>query len=143
MRKYNPEQDQFCGLFARLSRSNFRSRFHLKDKDIQYIREKGLDDHPQPCCRFCANAPGSRPRSQMMANRLQCEDILYSWLSMLLAVAVGDVCISGIEFQAGVQLTEVQTGIHSRCVDGVDLRKNITEMYRAMKLVLYMQSVNI
>ena len=43
LRKYNPEQDQFCDLFARLSRSNFRSRFHLKDKDIQYIREKGMD----------------------------------------------------------------------------------------------------
>lgn len=43
LRKYDPEQDQFCDLFARLSRSNFRSRFHLKDKDIQYIREKGMD----------------------------------------------------------------------------------------------------
>ena len=43
LRKYDPEQDQFCDLFARLSRSNFRSRFRLKDKDIQYIREKGRD----------------------------------------------------------------------------------------------------
>ena len=30
LRKYDPEQDQFCDLFARLSRSNFRSRFQIK-----------------------------------------------------------------------------------------------------------------
>lgn len=29
--------------FERLSRSPFRSRFHLSDKDRAYIREKGLD----------------------------------------------------------------------------------------------------
>lgn len=40
-----------------------------------------------------------RLRFPMMANRLQCAGTLYSWLSMLLAAAVGDACISGIEFQ--------------------------------------------
>ncbi|MBR1863103.1 MAG: DUF4186 domain-containing protein [Ruminococcus sp.] len=29
-------------LFQRLSRSKFRSRFHLSDKDMTYIREKGM-----------------------------------------------------------------------------------------------------
>ena len=30
-------------LFERLENSRFRSRFHLKQKDIDYIHEKGLD----------------------------------------------------------------------------------------------------
>ena len=29
--------------FARLQKSKFRSRFHLKPKDIQYINDKGMD----------------------------------------------------------------------------------------------------
>ena len=28
-------------LFEKLSRSKFRSRFHLKDKDKQYVADKG------------------------------------------------------------------------------------------------------
>ena len=31
-------------LFARLSRSAFRSRFHLQEKDVQYIRARGLPE---------------------------------------------------------------------------------------------------
>lgn len=30
-------------LFERLSRSKFRSKFHLGDKDIDYIKQKGTD----------------------------------------------------------------------------------------------------
>ncbi len=30
-------------IWARLSKSTFRSRFHLKEKDIEYIKTKGLD----------------------------------------------------------------------------------------------------
>ena len=30
-------------LFERLSRSKFRSRFKLKPKDLEYIRQKGMD----------------------------------------------------------------------------------------------------
>ncbi len=30
-------------IFERLSKSKFRSSFHLKQRDIDYIREKGLD----------------------------------------------------------------------------------------------------
>jgi len=32
-----------AGLFERLSRSSFRSRFHLKKEDIEYIENKGWD----------------------------------------------------------------------------------------------------
>ena len=31
-------------VIRRLSASTFRSRFHLKDKDIEYIRKKGLEE---------------------------------------------------------------------------------------------------
>jgi exodeoxyribonuclease V alpha subunit len=34
---------EFSSLFARLSQSTFRSRFHLKEADKQYVSEKGLE----------------------------------------------------------------------------------------------------
>jgi exodeoxyribonuclease V alpha subunit len=34
---------EFTSLFARLSQSTFRSRFHLKEADKQYVSEKGLE----------------------------------------------------------------------------------------------------
>ena len=34
-------QEAYAQMLVRLSRSNFRSRFHLKAQDKQYIREKG------------------------------------------------------------------------------------------------------
>ena len=34
-------QQTYAQMLVRLSRSNFRSRFHLKAQDKQYIREKG------------------------------------------------------------------------------------------------------
>lgn len=44
-------------LFERLYNSKFRSSFHLRQKDIDYINEKGLDTIRQhetaTCCREC------------------------------------------------------------------------------------------
>lgn len=36
-------EQEYPELFARLSRSKFRSRFHLTEKDKAYAREKGMD----------------------------------------------------------------------------------------------------
>lgn len=36
-------EQEYPELFARLSRSKFRSRFHLTEKDKAYAREKGSD----------------------------------------------------------------------------------------------------
>ena len=36
-------------LFERLDNSKFRSSFHLKQKDIDYIHEKGLGYNPATC----------------------------------------------------------------------------------------------
>ena len=44
----------------------------------------------------------------MMANRLPCAGTLYSWLSMLLAAAVGDALYKWHRIPAEVQLTEEQ-----------------------------------
>ena len=37
------EEEWLKQLFAGLSKSNFRSRFHLKEQDKEYVRQKGLD----------------------------------------------------------------------------------------------------
>lgn len=37
------KEEWYRQLFERLSASKFRSSFHLKQKDIVYIKEKGLD----------------------------------------------------------------------------------------------------
>lgn len=41
-------------LFERLGNSSFRSNFHLKQKDIDYINEKGLDTIRQHAKDFIA-----------------------------------------------------------------------------------------
>jgi hypothetical protein len=37
------KEEWYAGLFERLGNSKFRSSFHLKQKDIDYINEKGMD----------------------------------------------------------------------------------------------------
>ncbi len=41
-------------LFARLARSEFRSRFHLSDKDKEYVREKGAETIRSHAANFVA-----------------------------------------------------------------------------------------
>lgn len=37
------KDEWFQDLFSRLDKSKFRSSFHLKRKDIDYIHKKGMD----------------------------------------------------------------------------------------------------
>ena len=37
------EEEWLKQLFTGLSKSDFRSRFHLKEQDKEYVRQKGLD----------------------------------------------------------------------------------------------------
>ena len=37
------EEEWLKQLFEGLSRSSFRSRFHLKEQDKAYVRQKGMD----------------------------------------------------------------------------------------------------
>ena len=106
--KYDPEQDQFCDLFARLSRSNFRSRFHLKDKDIQYIREKGewipSAVMPQILCEHV----WLRLRFPMMVNKLNARAPCIPGSACYWLLLSGDACIKWHRIPAGVRLTEEQ-----------------------------------
>lgn len=45
--------------FIRLQKSTFRSRFHLTDKDIKYIQEKGLDAIEKHASDFVRTRLGS------------------------------------------------------------------------------------
>lgn len=51
-------------LFENLGKSTFRSRFHLKQVDIDYINSKGLDKIEETCARFYrkARSTGSDPK---------------------------------------------------------------------------------
>lgn len=53
----------FAELFSRLSQSGFRSRFHLKDKDKEYVRNKGMGTIRQHAHDFVAKrlAPAAIP----------------------------------------------------------------------------------
>lgn len=48
------KEEWYTQLFERLENSKFRSRFHLKQKDIDYINEKGLDTIRQHAIDFIA-----------------------------------------------------------------------------------------
>lgn len=63
-------------LFERLGNSKFRSSFHLKQKDIDYVNEKGMDTIRQHAKDFIAKREAPAVIS-MMGNRLRPRDILY------------------------------------------------------------------
>lgn len=42
-------------IFEKLSKSAFRSKFRLKDKDLKYINEKGIDKISSHACDFIKN----------------------------------------------------------------------------------------
>lgn len=48
------KEEWYKQLFERLGNSKFRSSFHLKQKDIDYINEKGLDTIRQHVQDFIA-----------------------------------------------------------------------------------------
>ena len=43
------KEEWYKQIFSRLNNSKFRSSFHLKQKDIDYINEKGMET----ASRFC------------------------------------------------------------------------------------------
>lgn len=53
----------FEDIFEKLSKSKFRSKFKLKDKDLEYIRTKGLDAIRSHACDFISKrvAPAEIP----------------------------------------------------------------------------------
>ena len=57
------KEEWYQQLFERLGNSKFRSSFHLKQKDIEYIQEKGLDTIREHARGFIAKreAPAAIP----------------------------------------------------------------------------------
>lgn len=53
----------FEDIFEKLSKSKFRSKFKFKDKDLEYIRTKGLDTIRSHACDFISKrvAPAEIP----------------------------------------------------------------------------------
>lgn len=69
-------------LWARLTRSSFRSRFHLNCQDMTYLTEKGLPVVMEHGRDFIARrlAPANPKK---MANKHRGKDILFLWHNML------------------------------------------------------------
>lgn len=64
------KEEWYKQLFERLGNSKFRSSFHLKQKDIDYINEKGLDTIRQHAMRRISLQSGKLRRLfQTMENR--------------------------------------------------------------------------
>ena len=87
-------------IFERLSKSKFRSRFHLKDKDKKYIEEKGIDTigkqtpmrgHPvfiaqhatACCCRGCLEKWYHIPKGRLLTEKEidYIVDIIMKWIN--------------------------------------------------------------
>lgn len=62
-------------LFEKLGNSKFRSSFHLKQKDIDYVNEKGLDTIREHARDFIAKEK-HRQLFQMTESRLRPRGIL-------------------------------------------------------------------
>lgn len=84
-------------LFERLGNSKFRSSFHLKQKDIDYINEKGFDTIRQHATDFIAKreAPAVIPND---GKQTPMKGIRYLLLNMRLQLVVGSAYGSGIKF---------------------------------------------
>ena len=83
-------------LFERLDNSKFRSSFHLKQKDIDYINEKGLDTIRQHAKDFIAK----REAPAYIANdgkQTPMRDIQYLLSSTQQQHAAGSASESGIK----------------------------------------------
>ena len=68
-------------LFERLDNSRFRSSFHLKQKDIDYINEKGLDTIRQHAKDFIAKREAPAYIAQH-ATATCCRECIRKWHKM-------------------------------------------------------------
>lgn len=67
-------------ILDKLAKSKFRSRFKLRAKELEYIKDKGFDTINFHACDFI-RIELRRQNLLMMANKLQCEDTLFSLLN--------------------------------------------------------------
>ena len=89
------ESEWFEQLFNRLSHSKFRSSFHLKQKEKEYIQAKGMDTIENMPSILLKN-DWLQPIYPTTVNKHHLKDTLYSLLNTLLAVVADNVYTNGI-----------------------------------------------
>ena len=89
------ESEWFEQLFNSLSHSKFRSSFHLKQKDKEYIQAKGMNTIEKHAIDLLKK-DWLQPIYPTTVNKHLSKDTLYSLPNMLLAVVADNVYINGI-----------------------------------------------
>ena len=107
-------QETYAQMLVRLSRSNFRSRFHLKAQDKQYIREKGWNTVADHAADFVSKrlAP-AEPKTT--ASRHPCGGIRCSSRSTQPPAAAAAVWQNGMAFRRGCRFQRSSRSISLEC----------------------------
>ena len=90
------EEEWLKQLFEGLSRSDFRSRFHLKEQDKEYVRQKGHRYDPAARPGFCREKTGLLQCPLTTESRPLCGDIRFLSPSMPRQPAAEDAWKNGI-----------------------------------------------
>ena len=122
------KEEWYARLFERLGRSKFRSGFHLTQKDIDYIHEKGLDTIRQHARDFIAQreAPAFIPNDGKQTPMREC---IRKWHTFAPGVELGprqqeylvDVIMTWIERELAAAGDKARPGdkiiLYQRCND--------------------------
>ena len=63
------KEEWYRQLFERLGKSKFRSSFHLKQKDIEYIQQKGMDVIRKHAREFIAKREATKEEGEQHYGR--------------------------------------------------------------------------
>ena len=107
-------QETYAQMLVRLSRSNFRSRFHLKAQDKQYIREKGWNTIADHAADFVSSGL-HRPNRKTTASRHPCAGIRCSSRSMLPPAAAAAVWRNGMASRRACRFRRSSRSISLEC----------------------------
>ena len=107
-------QQTYAQMLVRLSRSNFRSRFHLKAQDKQYIRDKGWNTIADHAADFVSKrlAP-AEPKND--GKQTPMRDIRCSSRSTLPPAAAAAVWRSGTAFRRACRFRRSSRSISLEC----------------------------
>ncbi len=103
-------QETYAQMLVQLSRSNFRSRFHLKAQDKRYIREKGWNTIADHAADFVSKRL-ARPNRKTTASRPHAGVIRCSSRSMLPPAAAAAVWRNGMASRRAYMLSAEQVYI--------------------------------
>ena len=99
--------DQCFNILDRLANSKFRSRFKLRVKKLEYIKDKGFDTiYILPAILFGIEL--LRQNLLTTVNKLQCEDPLFSLFNTQPQLAVVVAIEKWHKFPKGRELTKIE-----------------------------------